>query len=96
MGASSDLSHVVFESEQALTSNAVEGEPNRQNLYEWSGGQLQLVSVLPRRRVGSCGTWRILGAGGGQAYYRGDPVSVTSHAVSNDGSRVIWGKGATS
>jgi DNA-binding beta-propeller fold protein YncE len=44
-GASADLSHVVFEETAQLTADAPEGEIP--SLYEWVGGVLRLVSVLP-------------------------------------------------
>jgi hypothetical protein len=44
-GASSDFSHVVFSEVAKLTANAAGGEDA--NLYEWSGGAVNLVSVLP-------------------------------------------------
>jgi hypothetical protein len=46
-GGTSDLKHVVLESEFGLTENS--GHVTRQlpNLYEWFDGQLQLVSVGP-------------------------------------------------
>jgi len=44
-GLSSDLDHVVFEDGRPLTAEAA---PNNNNkLWEWSDGQLHLVSVLP-------------------------------------------------
>ena len=42
LGASEDLSHVVLDAEAELQPGA-----GREQLYEWSSGQLQLVSVLP-------------------------------------------------
>ena len=51
-GASADFSHVIFTAQGALTPNAPPstGAANAgHNLYEWTGGQLQLVSILPRR-----------------------------------------------
>ncbi len=52
VGASPDLSHVVFRSPLALTAEAVsEFDPTvfsgPANLYEWAGGRLQLVNILP-------------------------------------------------
>ena len=43
LGASSDLSHVVFEEDAQLTENA----PSGNDLYEWADGSVRLVSVLP-------------------------------------------------
>ncbi len=48
--ASPDLSHVVFSSPGVLTKNAIAANgvgPREGNLYEWAGGDLQLVNVLP-------------------------------------------------
>jgi hypothetical protein len=42
-GATSDLRNVVITSETALTK----GAPEQKGMYVWSGGQLQLVSLLP-------------------------------------------------
>ncbi len=56
-----DLSHVVFESPKALTSEAIDEEtikgdverhestyhPTHRNLYEWSGQGLRLINILP-------------------------------------------------
>lgn len=42
--ASKDLSRIVFESQEALTENALEGG---WNAYEWANGRLSLISVLP-------------------------------------------------
>lgn len=73
-GAAPDLNHVVFSDnlKEGLTSNANKGL----NLYEWAGGQLQLVSVLPGGTTTAISP-QLAG------------VSVR-HAVSDDGSRIVW------
>jgi hypothetical protein len=43
VGASADLSHVVFTEKATLTPDALAGADN---LYEWSAGHVQLVSLL--------------------------------------------------
>jgi Tol biopolymer transport system component len=72
-GASPDGSHIVLSSSASL----VEGAPLG-SLYEWSAGQLQLISLLP---------------GGGEPSTQntefGD-IRNHRHAISSDGSRVIW------
>jgi hypothetical protein len=82
-GGSPDLSHVAFSSEEALTANA-DAARGSQSLYEWAGGQLQLVSLLPRNAEGK----EVPGANAwlGSSVYSGSVI----HAVSTDGSRVIW------
>lgn len=76
-GATPDLSHVVLTSnEAALTPNAGEN-----GLYEWAGGQLQLVSYLPGGTPATNNP--ALG-------YDGSPAVDVRHAISNDGSRIIW------
>jgi hypothetical protein len=79
--ATPDLSHLLLSSCAALTANATEvaagpGEcaPAAQNLYEWSGGGLSLVNLLPAQSKGTPGA--ILAA----------PVG----AISSDGSRAYF------
>jgi hypothetical protein len=80
--ATPDLSHVILESNVALTKTAIpEG-----GLYEWARGKLTLVSVLPPNEEGE------------EEPASGHPLVgfkyiVTAHAISNDGSRVFWEAG---
>ena len=81
-GASSDLSHVVFQQVASLCCGA---SPHQQHVYEWAGGKLGLVDVPPEGgtldgpdNVGSPATY--------QPAKEGDPW----RAVSADGSRVIF------
>ena len=71
LGATPDLSHVVIASAVALT-----GAGSAPGLYEWSAGQLQLVSLLPG---GAAASEAELGYS-----------HVQAHAISSDGSRIIW------
>ncbi len=73
VSATADLSHVVIASTVALT-----GPGSSHGLYEWSGGQLQFVSVLPD------GTASL---GEAEMGFFG---RVLSHAISDDGSRIFW------
>jgi hypothetical protein len=62
-----------------LTGAALTSPPFTSGLYEWSAGALQLVNVLPASEggmavIGGLGTSRV------QA----------RHAISNDGSRIVW------
>ena len=81
MGASSALRQVIFSTCAALTPQATEvpggGEgcdPAEPNLYEWDGGDLQLINVLPGEAQGTPGS-RLAAQGG---------------AVSTDGARVYF------
>lgn len=79
-GAASDLGHVVFESDVALTAT-----PGAPGLYEWESGQpLQLVSVLPS---GTPAPEPELGT------FSGNGTPNVRHAISDDGSRTIWSEG---
>ena len=79
-GASPDLSHVVFEANDALTGGAPAGA---RSLYEWTGSALRLVSVLP----GSGGVAATsAGAGDGND-------DNFANVVSSDGSRIFWTDG---
>jgi hypothetical protein len=83
LGASPDLGHVIFQSPVQLTSIPIGRAED--GLYEWAGGRLRLVSVLPEGEVAE---------GGGGAAYRvwlGNPGDGSArHAVSDDGSRIVW------
>jgi hypothetical protein len=82
IGADPDLSHVVLRSSVALTSTPTNGW---QSLYEWSGGQLALVSLLP---VGEENEEK--GPLGLRAEFGNEQGSAARHAISTDGSRVVW------
>jgi Tol biopolymer transport system component len=51
-GASSDFSHVIFESTQDLTADAVGLDPNVVKLYEWANGVVRLAGILPDDECG--------------------------------------------
>jgi hypothetical protein len=74
LGATPSLSDVIIESKVPLTSGSA---PGGRNLYEWHAGTLQPVNVLPNTAPAE-------GAelGGGS--------EDLDHAVSDDGSRVVF------
>ncbi len=72
VSATPDLSHIVLASAVALT-----GPSSAPGLYEWSGGALQLVSVLPDETPAK-GLIEL-----GYSHTAAD-------AISNDGTRIIW------
>jgi hypothetical protein len=86
VGASTDLSHVVFESRWALTADAPPGIAPK--LYEFTNGSLRLASVLPDGSPASQASGGIAGS-----------VSTTFYpmprAVSVDGSRVFFSDSST-
>jgi hypothetical protein len=79
LGATPDLKHVVLGSPAALTSTSIEGTRG-ESLYEWSGGSLALISVLPGGKAASSAAL-------------GYENSDARHAISDDGSRVVWSAG---
>lgn len=87
-GGSADLSHVVFQANDALTGEtpfapaAQDGGAVMNNVYESVGGGLRLVNVLPGNAEALPGA--SLGSG-----IEKTGASV-SNAVSNDGSRIFW------
>lgn len=96
-GASADFSQQIFEANDALSEEtpfapaAVDpGDPEKEsNLYEWTGGGLRLVNVLPGN------TETVPGAvlGSGTLLKSGDPntpATVVTGAISDDGSRIFW------
>jgi hypothetical protein len=80
VAATPELDHVVFTSCAALTANATEVaapggcDEEDQNLYEWSGGGLALVNVLPGDSSGAPGA----------------TIGASVGAVSENGTRVYF------
>jgi hypothetical protein len=85
VGASTDLSHVIFESRLRLTKDAPLGLGNK--IYEYADGQIRLASVLPD---GTPAGGPSAGVGGPTSQYFPVP-----HAVSADGSHVFFSNSAT-
>lgn len=81
-GASDDLSHVVFESDGALTPDAPDDGLSK--VYEWADGELRLVSVVHGSPTSSGAI-----AGGGADAGTGIGAS-TRRTVSADGSRIVF------
>jgi hypothetical protein len=93
-GASRDFTHVAFESQVNLTTDAP-AQPGPR-AYEWDGGQLRFVGYIPAGSDTSCGgagpacvagpaslPGQGLGTGGG---LRSRPVNV----LSSDGARIFF------
>jgi len=81
--ATPDLRHIIFASPVALTPEATNGP----NLYEWSGGRLQLVSASPQGQKLPGG--ELIGPGRGCSA----STCMLAHSVSNDGRWVAWTSG---
>ncbi len=85
-GASPDASHVVLSARAKLTEDApAEGTPGAGNgsLYEWAGGKLALLSVLPSSQPAPAPALGSFGAG----------ERIARHAISANGQRVIFSAG---
>ncbi len=81
VGGTPDLSHIILNggrAEAQLTSTPTSGSSD---LYEWNAGRLQFVSILPEGEGGKPAQDPGLG---GYVDFR------HRHAISDDGSRVIW------
>ena len=89
-GLSADGTHAVFRANGKLTPNAANNE--NYQLYEHvegeeGCGQLRLVSVLPN---GKAATTESSAGSGGEFYPGSSQATTVTHAVSSDGTRVIW------
>jgi hypothetical protein len=80
-GASPDLAHVVLSTCAALTLDATEApgagvacDPGEPNLYQWSGGELTLINLLPGATHGTPGA----------------ALAVQAGAISSDGTRTYF------
>ena len=93
LAASDDLGHVVFEEELALTPDAPIGYRGGDELYEWTGGAVRLVTVLPDGTPvhGSlAGATRNYAAESGVVSDAHLNIAQFRHAVSADGSRIFF------
>ena len=81
--ASSDWSHILFESFHNLTSDAQTLDPTRPKVYEWHEGVVRLAGILPG---GEPAEASIAGRGAGV----GAEASLTTHTMSEDGSRIVF------
>jgi hypothetical protein len=88
------FTHVIFQANDALTGEvpgiAPEAPPvgaEETDLYEWSGGELHLVNVLPGNGEAAAnavfGSARLLALGGGENFD-------FDQAISEDGQRIFW------
>ena len=88
VGATPDANHVVIESQVPLTK-AAHGVKNA--LYEWNAGApaasaLSVVSVLPPNGEGK----ELPVAAELGSYFGRGQTHLAAHAISDDGSRVVW------
>jgi hypothetical protein len=88
-GASENFDRVIFVATGALTEGAPEA-PGA-SLYEWSNGEPNLVSVLPKGSPAEPAPQTGFGAGGtGQGNGCEMNGSIVRNAISADGSRIFW------
>jgi hypothetical protein len=78
--ATPDLKHIVLGSHVALTATPLKLVGGNQGIYEWSAGQLKLVNVMPESQGGKSAACATVGEEGHDV----------RHAISDDGSRIIW------
>ena len=98
-----DLGHVVFKTPKALTPDAIDEETvkihseerlRQWNLYEWGGGQLQLVNILPGNEGVAHGQMPVPGVRlAGVVNTNGLGRGGAPRAISNDGRRIAWAWG---
>jgi hypothetical protein len=95
-GSTENLSHVLFSGNDALTratpfAPEAKGEDaTKDNLYEWTGGQLRLVNVQPNGETipgAAFGSGAKLSEEKTDLHFQGLDFS---HALSADGSRIFW------
>ena len=82
------FSHILFEANDALTANAVDGGAEANNLYDSFAGRLNLVNVLP----GGSPEPNKNATFGSRAAPPNEPAETPafSHVISADGSRIFW------
>lgn len=86
-GSSADFSHVLYMANDALTTNAVDGGEEDNNLYDFHNGGLTLVNVLPD------GSPEPNAVFGGPVVPPDNHASNSpdfSHVISENGNRIFW------
>ncbi len=90
-GASADASHQVFESEAPLLPGVSAPPVGAAHIYEWFDGSMHLVDLLPPGdTIAPKGA--VVGAGGTSV---GIGTGNTRHAVSQDGSQIVFSSPAS-
>jgi hypothetical protein len=82
-GGSSDYSHLLFEANDVLASGAVDPGESSNNLYEWVGGELRTVNILPGGEAAPNASF-----GSEEQSY--GALADFSHVISSDGSHIFW------
>lgn len=93
LAGSDNLSHIVFEEELALTPDAPIGFPGGDELYEWSAGEVVLVTILPDDTPvhgALAGATRNYGAPSESPEDTALNLAQSRHAVSADGRRIFF------
>jgi Tol biopolymer transport system component len=92
-GATADFSHVVFSANDALTPEAPWPTSFGSNLYEWVNGQLHFVGLIPTSGT-TCTGAECAAAGGEELGGRNSETpELDNHAISSDGSRIVFSTG---
>jgi hypothetical protein len=89
-GASESFDRVFFVATGAARPDSPEATYPAVNLYEWSAGQLSLVSVLPDGTPAPPAHLSGFGAGGDDCKMN---EVIVHNAISADGSRIFWTRG---
>jgi hypothetical protein len=90
-GGSANFEHLLFEANDALTPNAVDGGEEKNNLYDSVDGQLRLVNVLPNGTTEANAVFGGEGKGNeGEIFEPGHDHAAFNHAISEDGSQIFW------
>jgi hypothetical protein len=82
-GASADFSQIIFEANDALTSNSAQSNQYQNNLYLSRDGQLALVNVLPDGSTEAGATF-------GAPPLPNQSTPNFDNVISASGTRVIW------
>lgn len=94
LGGSTDLSHVLFYANDALTPEAPWPTTGfGYNLYEWVGGQLHLVGMIPTSGTSCTGAECTPADGEELGGRNGVTPTLIEQAVSADGSRIVFSTG---
>jgi hypothetical protein len=81
-----EFEDILFEANAALVAEAAESGAEANDLYEWQGGHLRVVNVLPAGSLEPPNANAVFGA----ARVVSHEFPNVSHVISADGKRVFW------
>ena len=87
--ASADFTHVIFQSQNDMTTDVAGLNPELPKLYEWVNGSVRLAGILPDGKPAESSVAG-RGAGGGENQFNLNRHNWSADTISLNGSRIVF------